>query len=80
MMVECMTGILIYKSSANMFTKVGNTTFRVEGGSDSISYYEYSLTTPLSFQTGDVLGIFQPDNWRNHLRVYFQSGVGPQNY
>ena len=67
-------------TGANMFTKVGNTTLRVEGGSDIMTYYEYSLTTPLSFQTGDVFGVFLPDGGRNRLRVYFQSGVGPQNY
>ena len=39
----------------------------------------YSPPTPLSFQTGDMLGIFQPDNGRNRLRLYFQSGAG-QNY
>ena len=63
-----------------MFTKVGNTTLRVEGGSDSVSYYEYSLTTPLNFQAGDVLGIFQPDGGRNRLGVNFLPGVGPRNY
>jgi len=63
-----------------MFTKMGNTTLRVEGGSDSVSYYEYNLTTPLKFQAGDVLGIFQPDMGRNRLRVYFISDTGPRNY
>ena len=67
-------------TDTNMFTKVGNTTLRVEGGSDTMTYYEYSLTTPLNFQAGDVLGIFQPDRGRNRLRVYFLSGVGPRNY
>ena len=52
----------------------------MEGGSDIVTYYEYSPATPLDFQVGDVLGIFQPDNRNNRLRVYFQSGVGPQNY
>ena len=71
----------IWRSSGtNMFTKMGNTTLRVEGGSRSISYYEYSLTTPLSFQVGDVLGIFQPDGGKSRLRLYFESGVGPRNY
>jgi len=70
----------IWRSAGtNMFTKVGNTTLRVEGGSDSVSYYEYNVTTPLNFQAGDVLGIFQPDRGRNRLRMYFLS-VGPQNY
>jgi len=71
----------IWRSTGtNMFTKVGNTTLRVEDGSDSVTYYEYNLTTPLNFQAGDGLGIFQPDMGKNRLRMYFLSGVGPQNY
>jgi len=71
----------IWRSNGNnMFTKVGNTTLRVEGGSDTVTYYKYNLTTPLNFQAGDVLGIFQPDMGNNRLRMYFQSGVGPRNY
>jgi len=68
------------RTGTNMFTKVGNTTLRVEDGSDSVTYYEYNLTTPLNFQAGDGLGIFQPDMGKNRLRMYFLSGVGPQNY
>ena len=71
----------IWRSTGtNMFTKVGNTTLRVEDGSDSVTYYEYNLTTPLNFQAGDVLGIFQPDMGRNLLGVNFLPGVGPRNY
>jgi len=71
----------IWRSSGdNMFTKIGNTTLRVEGGSDTVTYYEYNLTTPLNFQAGDVLGIFQPDKGKNRLRMNFQSSVGPRNY
>ena len=65
------------RTGTNTFTKVGNTTLRVETGNRDMTY---SPPTPLSFQTGDVLGIFQPDNGRNRLRLYFQSGAGPQNY
>ena len=68
------------RNATNTFTKVGNTTLRVETGSSDMTCYEYSPPTPLSFQTGDVLGIFQPDMERNRLRLYFQSGAGPQNY
>ena len=67
-------------NATNAFTKVGNTTLRIETGNRGMTYYEYSPPTPLSFQTGDVLGIFQPDMGRNRLRLYFQSGVGPHNY
>ena len=42
----------IWRSTGtNMFTKVGNTTLRVEGGSDTVTYYEYSLTTPLNWRS-----------------------------
>ena len=68
------------RTGTNTFTKVGNTTLRIETGSSDMTYYEYSPPTPLSFQTGDVLGIFQPDMGRNRLRLYFQSGAGPQSY
>ena len=68
------------RNGTNTFTKVGNTTLRIETGSRDVTYYEYSPPTPLSFQAGDVLGIFQPDMGRNRLRLYFQSGAGPQNY
>ena len=68
------------RTGTNTFTKVGNTTLRIDTGSSEWTYYEYSPPSPLSFQAGDVLGIFQPDNGRNRLRLYFQSGVGPQNY
>ena len=68
------------RTGTNTFTKVGNTTLRIETGSSDMTYYEYSPPTPLSFQTGDVLGIFLPDMGRNRLRLYFQSDVGPQNY
>ena len=64
------------RTGTNTFNKVGNTTLRVETGNRDMTYYEYSLLTPLSFQTGDVLGIFQPDMGRNRLRLYFQSGAG----
>ena len=68
------------RTGTNTFTKVGNTTLRIETGSSDMTYYEYSPPSPLSFQTGDVLGIFQPDMERNRLRLYFQSGAGPQSY
>ena len=68
------------RNGTNTFTKVGNTTLRIETGRNNLTYYEYSPPTPLSFQAGDVLGIFQPDMEMNRLRLYFQSGVGPQNY
>ena len=42
--------------------------------------YEYTPSSPLPFQEGDFLGIFQPDRSASRLRVYYVDNVGPPNY
>ena len=42
--------------------------------------YEYTPTSPLAFQEGDILGIFQPSRAASRLRVYYVDNVGPPNY
>ena len=44
------------------------------------SVYEYTPSSPLPFQEGDFLGIFQPDSSTSRLRVYYIDNVGPPNY
>ena len=39
---------------------------------------EYNLTTPLEFQEGDILGVYQPRD--SALDVYYQERDGPVNY
>ena len=57
-----------------VYTKVGNTTVMV----DSINS-EYSLSSPLAFQAGDVLGYYQPSFYLSQLRLLFEkSGREPQ--
>ena len=41
---------------------------------------EYILTTPLEFQEGDILGIYQPRRQDSALVVYYQELDGPVNY
>ena len=41
--------------------------------------YEYTPTSPLAFQEGDILGIFQPSRAASRLRVYYIDNVGPPN-
>ena len=59
------------------YTKVGNTTIMTERNSSQIYYY--TLSAPLEFQAGDVLGYHQPNPRRTQLRVYFEEeGRGEQ--
>ena len=41
---------------------------------------EYNLSTPLEFQEGDILGVYQPRRQDSALVVYFQQRDGPANY
>ena len=41
---------------------------------------EYTLTTPLEFQEGDILGVYQPRRQDSALVVYYQERDGPVNY
>ena len=41
---------------------------------------EYTLSTPLEFQEGDILGVYQPQSQDSALVVYYQEHDGPVNY
>ena len=41
---------------------------------------EYTLSTPLEVQKGDILGVYQPKSKDSALVVYYQEGDGPVNY
>ena len=43
-------------------------------------FYEHTPSSPLPFQEGDILGIFQPSSDTSRLRVYYIDNVGPPNY
>ena len=38
------------------------------------------LTSPLEFQEGDILGVYQPRQGDSQLVVYYQEDDGPGNY
>ena len=44
------------------------------------SVTEYALSTPLEFQEGDILGVYQPRRPDSALVVYYQERDGPVNY
>ena len=42
--------------------------------------YEYTLTSPLEFQEGDILGVYQQRQGDSQLVMYYQDDDGPDNY
>ena len=61
-----------------VYIKVGNTTVMANSiNSSGIS--EYSLSSPLAFQAGDVLGYYQPRIYLSQLKLLLeQNGRDPQ--
>ena len=61
------------------YTKVGSTTIMTTHSSTQIYYC--TLSAPLEFQAGDVLGYHQPSPLETQLRVYFENnGRGQIGY
>ena len=52
------------------YTLVGNTTIITEENTTKL--YHYPLSSPLSFQAGDILGIFQPHNSKGQLLLGYE--------
>ena len=42
--------------------------------------YEYPLSSPLPFQEGDILGFYQPANWKSQLGLLFEFGYDSRVY
>ena len=56
---QAYTELQIWRSSGDgSYTKVGSTTIPFEE-ENSTQLYQYTLTSPLPFQAGDILGFFQ---------------------
>ena len=55
-----------------VYTKVGYTTINTV--IESSIFCEYSLSSPLNFQAGDVLGYYQPNVVGSQLRLLFEVG------
>ena len=61
------------------YRKINASTFSATAENAS-NVYEYTPSSPLPFQEGDILGIFQPSGTASRLRVYYIDNVGPPNY
>ena len=66
------TELQIWRSSGDgSYTKVGSTTIMLEE-ENSTRLYQYTLTSPLPFQAGDILGYFQSNQSTSQLRLLFE--------
>ena len=59
---------------SSQFNKVGSRQIIVNVGSFTPSgLFQYRLTPPMQFQSGDVLGVFQPSKGGSLVRLYYNS-------
>ena len=63
----------------NNYTKIGSTVLSTEATQPTANVYEYAVS-PLMFQEGDILGVYQPLEEDSQLVVYYQENSGPLNY
>ena len=70
---ELFTELQIWRSSGNgSYTKVGNTTIMT--AENTTELHKYPLSSPLPFQEGDIVGFYQPAEWRSQLGLLFEFG------
>ena len=60
------------KSREDSYIKVGSTEIRIEL-EESTRYYEYTLSSPLSYQTGDVVGYFQASSSTSQWGLLYEN-------
>ena len=66
-------------ATTGRYRKISASTLSATAGNGN-SVYEHTPSSPLPFQEGDILGIFQPSSDTSRLRVYYVNNVGPPNY
>ena len=63
-------------SDGTVYTSQGSKEIRLtEGDFSPDGVLQYNFTTPISFQSGDVLGVYQPDQGDSTVRVYYDSNT-----
>ena len=61
-------------TGGNTYTKQGSEEIRLaEGDFSPDGVLQYNLTTPISFQSGDVLGIYHPKKDESVVRIYYRN-------
>jgi len=69
----------IWRAGTFRYVKVGSSTLSATSENQS-NVYEHIPSSPLPFQEGDFLGIFQPERDTSRLRAYYIDKIGPPNY
>ena len=67
----------IWRRTGQDYTKVGSTQLTAQNPNDS-NVYEYIPSSPLGFQEGDILGVYQRDG--SSIVPYYQESTGPENF
>ena len=63
-------------TGSNIYSRIGSEHITLnEGDFSPDGVLQYNLTTPISFQSGDVLGVYQPRLQDSIVRVYFDSNT-----
>ena len=65
------------RSGADSYTKVASTQLTAQSPINNSNVYEYALSSPLGFQEGDILGVYQRED--SSVVPYYQESTGPQN-
>ena len=65
------------RSGADSYTKVASTQLTAQSPSSNPNVYEYVHSSPLGFQEGDILGVYQRED--SSVVPYYQESTGPQN-
>ena len=63
-------------TGGNMYTRQASELMQLSAGVFSPDgVYQYNLTTPMSFESGDRLGVYQPAIVDSIVRVYYRSAT-----
>ena len=62
-------------SSAGYYNRRNQATLEGARATSDLNVYEKSLSQPLSFQTGDILGVYFPPEGSSSLQLYLQGGL-----
>ena len=68
-------------TGGNTYTRQASQEIRLaEGDFSPDGVLQYNLTTPILFQSGDVLGVYQPAEGDSVVRVYYRQATAAVTY
>ena len=65
------------RSGVDSYTKVASTQLTAQSTTSDTNVYAYVPSSPLGFQKGDILGVYQRED--SSVVPYYQESTGPQN-